>query len=439
MTKSISTPDLADHLDDPDVVIVDVREMAAFNGWPLHGEARGGHIPGAVAFPLSGLAGAAAPVIQRGLAAKGVTPDKTVVVYDTHRSDSTVMATMLEAWGYARVRTYDAGLAEWAADPALPMDRLTHYDQLVHPAWLHQMVLGKRLEPGSDCLLLEVSAGDASAYDTGHIPGSLSFSTEMVERAPLWNRISDAALEETLVDYGMTYDTTVVLYGRDTTAAARVASLLLYAGVDDVRLLDGGLTAWLAAGYPVETTPRHPIPVQTFGRPVPGHPHYLIDTEAVHAMRGDAAASLVSIRSWHEHIGATSGYAYIQPKGRIAGTLWGGAGSAPRRMDHYRNLDNTMRSYPEIAAAWRRQGIVPDQPVAFYCGTGWRASEAFYYAYLMGWRGIAVYDGGWLEWSQQPSHPIAIGPPISPLAHPSRIKNPAASGGISRGWHHKSP
>lgn len=412
MANSISTQELADHIDDPEVVVVDVRDISAFNGWQLYGEARGGHISGALAFPLSWLAEAAGPVIKRCVVAKGVTPDKTVVVYDTQRERSMAMAARLETWGYARVRTYDAGLAAWAADTALPMDRLAHYDKLVHPTWLYQVICGKRLEPGSGCLLLHVSAGDTASYDSGHIPGALSFSTEMVERAPLWNRICDAALEEVLVDYGMTYDTTVVIYGRDTTAVARVASLLLYAGVDDVRLLDGGLTAWLAAGYPIETTPRRPTPGQTFGRAVPGHPHYIIDTEAAHAMLADEAAALVGIRSWHEHIGATSGYNYIRPKGRIAGTVWGGAGSAPRRMDHYRNLDNTMRSYPEIAANWRRQGIDAEQRVAFYCGTGWRASEAFFDAYLMGWRRIAVYDGGWLEWSQTLSHPIAIGPPV---------------------------
>jgi thiosulfate/3-mercaptopyruvate sulfurtransferase len=413
MADSISTQELAAHLDDPDVVIVDVREMPAFNGWRLHGEARGGHIPGAVACPWSWLSGAAEPVIKRGVAAKGVTPDKTVVVYARQRDHSRVMATLLDTWGYSRVRIYNAGLVEWAADAALPMEHLAHYDQLVHPFWLYQMMFAKRLDPGSGCLLLEVSAGPTTTYDTGHIPGALSFSTERVESAPLWNRISDDALEEVLVSYGMTYDTTVVLYGRDTTAAARVASLLLYAGVDDVRLLDGGLTAWLAAGYPVEITPRSPTPCQTFGRPVPGQPHYMIDTEEIHAMLADEDASLVSIRSWHEHIGATSGYSYIQPKGRIAGTIWGGAGSAPHRMDHYRHQDNTMRSYPEMATNWHLQGIHADRRVAFYCGTGWRASEAFFYAYLMGWRRIAVYDGGWLEWSQKPSHPIAMGPPVS--------------------------
>jgi 3-mercaptopyruvate sulfurtransferase SseA len=50
--------------------------------------------------------------------------------------------------------------------------------------------------------------------------------------------------------------------------------------------------------------------------------------------------------------------------------------------------------------------------VSFYCGTGWRAAETWFYAYLMGWPDISVYDGGWYEWSQDPaSNPIAIGLP----------------------------
>ena len=57
-------------------------------------------------------------------------------------------------------------------------------------------------------------------------------------------------------------------------------------------------------------------------------------------------------------------------------------------------------------------GITPDKWVAFYCGTGWRASETWFYAYLQGWDRIAVYDGGWFEWSQDPvNNPIEIGDP----------------------------
>jgi 3-mercaptopyruvate sulfurtransferase SseA len=123
----------------------------------------------------------------------------------------------------------------------------------------------------------------------------------------------------------------------------------------------------------------------------------------------------VCIRSWAEYIGATSGYRYIQAAGRIAGDVWGHAGSVPLHMDHYRNVDNTMRNYHAIAAQWHDWGITPDKRIAFYCGTGWRASEAFFYASLMGWVMIAVYDGGWGAWVQDPTNPIAVGAPRSPL------------------------
>jgi len=75
-----------------------------------------------------------------------------------------------------------------------------------------------------------------------------------------------------------------------------------------------------------------------------------------------------------------------------------------------------MRPYPEIAANWAQAGITSDKWVAFYCGTGWRASETWFYAWIQGWSRIAVYDGGWFEWSQDPvNNPIEVGlPPGSP-------------------------
>ena len=118
-----------------------------------------------------------------------------------------------------------------------------------------------------------------------------------------------------------------------------------------------------------------------------------------------------------EHIGRVSGYNYIGPAGRISGDVWGNCGTDAYHMQHYRNVDNTMRSYPEIAANWAEAGITDDKWVAFYCGTGWRASETWFYAYLMGWQRIAVYDGGWFEWSQDPiNNPIETGEPQDTLA-----------------------
>ena len=75
------------------------------------------------------------------------------------------------------------------------------------------------------------------------------------------------------------------------------------------------------------------------------------------------------------------------------------------------------RPYPEIAANWEQAGITQDKWVAFYCGTGWRASETWFYAYLMDWKRIAVYDGGWFEWSSNPTeNPIEVGEPADEVA-----------------------
>jgi thiosulfate/3-mercaptopyruvate sulfurtransferase len=84
-------------------------------------------------------------------------------------------------------------------------------------------------------------------------------------------------------------------------------------------------------------------------------------------------------------------------------------------MENYRNIDHTIREYHEVGDIWARDDITPDKHIAFYCGTGWRGSEAFFNAYFMGWPKISVYDGGWMEWSSDPNNPIATGVPEEPV------------------------
>jgi thiosulfate/3-mercaptopyruvate sulfurtransferase len=162
--------------------------------------------------------------------------------------------------------------------------------------------------------------------------------------------------------------------------------------------------------------------VPEFGVSVPQRPDFIVDIDEAKEMIADGAGSaLVSVRSWREHIGTVSGYNYIEPAGRIAGDVWGNCGSDAYHMQHYRSVDNTMRAYPEIAANWADAGITSDKHVAYYCGTGWRASETWFYADLMGWQRIAVYDGGWFEWSKDPvNNPIETGDPTAePVATPA--------------------
>ena len=433
--STVSTAELQRRLTDAELTIVDVRPLPGYNGWRLNGEDRGGHIPGAVAFPSAWLAIVDDAEVERLLHAKGIVPSREVVLYGEGADDVSLMRGRLGELGHTRVRVYEGGFASWSADESLPVDRLPHYDRLVHTEWLRQLLAGERPEaaPPGQFLLFHVNFGVPEEYVEDHIPGALYLDTNRLENPVDWNRRTPEELDAALRELGITSDTTVILYGRDTEgdanekwpgrragqiAATRAAMILRYAGVDDVRLLDGGYDAWVRDGNPLETTLREPTQVASFGVPIPLRPEVIVDIdEAKQILAAPDEAALVSVRAWNEHIGKISGYNYIGPAGRIAGDVWGNCGSDAYHMQHYRNVDNTMRAYPEIAANWEEAGITPDKWVAFYCGTGWRASETWFYAYVMGWQHIAVYDGGWWEWSRDPiNNPIEVGEPEDELA-----------------------
>lgn len=96
--------------------------------------------------------------------------------------------------------------------------------------------------------MIEAGWGAPKYYLLSHIPGAGYIDTNEVESEPLWNKVSDAQLKAMLAKHGIRHDTTVILYGRDVYAAARVAQIMLYAGVKDVRLLDGGWQTWWKCG-----------------------------------------------------------------------------------------------------------------------------------------------------------------------------------------------
>lgn len=252
--------------------------------------------------------------------------------------------------------------------------------------------------------------GAPGQFLQGHIPDAGYIDTNQLEQEPLWNKVSDQALLHLLLENGIRHDTTVVLYARNTLAAARAAHLLLYAGVSDVRLLDGGLEAWCGAGLALAAgAPHRYPPIADFGAAFPARPDYLIDTQQVKSLLQRDDGTLVSIRTWDEFIGTTSGYCYIDVKGDIAGARWGRAGADVNSMSDFHNPDGTMKDAGEICAFWEQAGIHRDRLTAFYCGTGWRASVAFFYAWLMDWERISVYDGGWFEWSRDPANPVVRG------------------------------
>jgi 3-mercaptopyruvate sulfurtransferase SseA len=282
---------------------------------------------------------------------------------------------------------------------------LPRWRQLVTPAWLAGLQAGapQVAAPESDWALFEVGYGALAQFASGHIAGAGYIDTAELEGGELWNKVDDASLLRVLLGHGIRCDVTVILYGRNNLAAARAAHLLLYAGVRDVRLLDGGYGAWTAAGLP--STPGHPRryrPADHFGAAFPGRPEFVCDMQQARAVLAEPDGALVSTRTWNEFIGRTSGYSYIAARGDIPGGRWGRAGSGDdvNSMAAFHDGAGRMKPAADIALMWQAAGVYPAHRAVFYCGTGWRASMAFFYAWLMGWERIAVFDGGWCEWSR---------------------------------------
>ncbi|MCF8030707.1 MAG: hypothetical protein K9K39_07415 [Desulfohalobiaceae bacterium] len=406
--SDITTGRLLSILGKNEVILVDIRDMNAYNGWRLKGEARGGHIAGAVDFPLSWLKLMERKDVLKTLKSKGVSQNKRVVVYGYNKENSIQMAKYLKRIGYKNVLAYKSGIMEWSDTNTLPMQRLENYKKLVHPAWVKELISS---DNSKDFKIVEVNNHwtKEHEYNKEHIPGALLIGDKFLEDETTENFRSDDYLVKELLSRGITSDTMVVLYGDKRMATSRVALVLMYLGVKDVRLLNGGYQAWKTAEYKVEKEIPKVNSAKDFGVNYPVHPEYIMEKKEIKGLLADEDGVSVSVRSWPEYIGKTSGYSFIDEKGRIASSVWGHAGTDPYHMEHFKNVDLTMRNYHEIAEMWEKMGITPNKRVEFHCGTGWRASETWFAAYLMGWDKISMYDGGWFEWIKDDSAPIIRG------------------------------
>lgn len=278
----------------------------------------------------------------------------------------------------------------------------------VTPEWVQSVIDGNQKE-SENYVIGEVSWGtykDSQSYTKGHIPGAIHINTDSVEEGPVWNILSPEKIEKSMLENGITKDTTVILYG-DPSAAGRVAFTYLWAGVENVKMLNGGIEAWEKAGYKTETDVVEAKKAEDFGTKVPAHPEYCLSIEDTKEKLKDENFKLVSIRSEDEFLGKTSGYAYINKAGEPEGAVWG------FDTDRYVNEDGTCINMEQMKELWNECDFSADNELSFYCGTGWRACVPWLICYENGMTNMTVFDGGWNEWQMDDSNPVQVGDPAS--------------------------
>jgi len=267
--------------------------------------------------------------------------------------------------------------------------------------------LAQALAAGEPVCLLDVrwslAAPDGrDAYRAGHLPGAVyvSLETELSRHgAPEEGRHPLPAvgdLEAAARRWGLRSGQRVVVYDDGPgLAAARAWWLLRWAGVSDVRLLDGGLAAWRAAGGALEAGDAVVVPgdVTLTG----GHLPTVDDDEAA---GWPARGVLLDARAGERFRGETEP---IDPRaGHVPGAV-----SAPTT----ENLaaDGTFLPREELAARFAGLGVTGEDAVAVYCGSGVTAAHEIAALAVVGIP-AALYPGSWSAWSHQPGREVATGP-----------------------------
>jgi thiosulfate/3-mercaptopyruvate sulfurtransferase len=239
------------------------------------------------------------------------------------------------------------------------------------------------------------------AYRAGHLPGArfADLDTELSGRRGAGGRhpLPDTAEFELLMrSLGVHGDSAVVVYdAADSVPASRAWWELRYFGHDNVRVLDGGYAAWVAAGFPV-TVEEPPVRPGDFVARPGGLPMIDADDASSLATHG----ILVDVRAGERYRGE------VEPVDAVAGHI-PGAVNLPTVGNI--NADGRFLDIETLAHRFESLAITADSEVGAYCGSGVNAAHTAFAMTLAGLPTPALYVGSWSNWIADGSRPIATG------------------------------
>jgi len=275
----------------------------------------------------------------------------------------------------------------------------------------------------------DVEPGEAF-YAKGHIPNSIRMTTDAVKgmRQGIQEMLVVKDLIKFLEENGISPDHHVVFVSRSDRfpAATRCFWALELLGHKKASVLDGGIDKWIAEKRPI-----------TSEAPRFDKTSYKVELKRDRLMTGDELAGyvggfkelgivVVDSRRPEEHAGTKMSRASAK-LGRIPGAV---SLFFPAILigDSYKEF----KSADEIKNIFDSHGITPDKNTVFSCVSGCFGTVLYLGARLLDYPKAAVYDGGWIEWSQK-DYPVEGGerpgisgtPPSSPTKAAPPAKRPA--------------
>jgi thiosulfate/3-mercaptopyruvate sulfurtransferase len=197
---------------------------------------------------------------------------------------------------------------------------------------------------------------------------------------------------------GITAGQHIVLYDDGgSPTAARLFWILSYYQHARLSVLDGGIRAWAARGYPLEAA-RPESPPEGYIM-APPDVSLAISTDELLGALGDPDLVVVDTRDPAEYHGLQITAARNGHIPRAVNVEWSESLEMGDDGIHLRSRADLLRMFTDA-------GVTPERRIVVHCQSGHRASHSFLTLKHLGYPSVSHYAAGWQEWGNRPDTPV---------------------------------